>query len=130
MTQRAARACRSVWERRRPRWLVASAMVVIVAVVFGVLGASWVSAGPGPLCPVTGPINVAPAIVASQGTGRVGTTLSRQTAGQWRAFCTPGANISGYQWYRGLTAISGATGTSYTTTSADARVVLDWFKKE
>jgi RHS repeat-associated protein len=111
-----------VWERRRLRWVVALCLAVVVVVVLGLVASRGV-AGPPPPC-VPGPINVSPAVFTPAGTGRVGTVLTVTQAGQWRPFCTPGAHIVGYQWYRGSSLISGATSTSYTTTSADAGAVI------
>jgi RHS repeat-associated protein len=116
MTQRAKQSCRSIWERRGPRWLAALSAAVVLAVVLGVVGAARVSAGPPPPCvPVV--TNTQLPVLSPSMSGGVGTVLS-STAGTWHDSC--GLSVSKtYKWYRGSTVISGATSTSYTTTSTD-----------
>src|SRR5579871_1257322 len=122
MTQRAGRACRSVWERRGPRWLAAFGAAVVVVVVAGVVGVSWVSAGPPPPCFPLFSASALP-VLSPSGTGQVGVVLST-TRGQWHAACPGNPSSYTYQWYRGSTAISGATSSTYTTQAADAGVAV------
>lgn len=73
---------------------------------------------PPPGCLATPPVNVALPVLSPSGSGAAGTSLST-TTGQWNSPCGQGASSYTYQWYRGGTGISGATSSSYTTTSAD-----------
>lgn len=68
------------------------------------------SGGGGAVAPVN---TVAPSVT---GTALVGQTLST-TDGTWTGIPTP---TYSYQWYRGASAISGATNNTYTLVSADA----------
>lgn len=71
----------------------------------------------------TSPATVAPSVITQatiSGTGTVGQTL---TVSVGSASGTP-APTSMVQWLRGGTSISGATGTSYTTVSADGGTTL------
>jgi len=117
MAKRAGRAFRSVWERRRQRWLAGFGAVVVVAVVVGVVGVSGVLAGPPPPCTPQAPTNTVLPAMTPTGYGSYGTGLST-TTGTWQANCSPMVAPT-YQWYRGTNAISGETSNSYTTGSGD-----------
>ena len=101
----------------RGRRLSTVASLAAVAILGAVLlGTGSASAGPPPPCMPTGPTNtVAPSVTP---TGTVGLQLLTGNQGSWSPVCVP---ISGYtyQWYRGSTAISGATALNYTTQAAD-----------
>jgi RHS repeat-associated protein len=106
---------------RRLRWFVPVSAVAVVAVVFLATGTASVSAGPPPCS--GGPLNSAPPLLSPAGTGGVGTALAT-TDGSWEVKCFPLSGSPTYQWYRGSTAISGATSNSYTTVSADANHMI------
>ena len=90
----------------------------IVAGVKIVRGGFGVLIGPPPAVGNSGPVNtVAPSI---SGTATVGQVLTC-TAGTWTG--NPVPNVT-RQWYRGASAISGATGLAYTPVSADAGAII------
>jgi RHS repeat-associated protein len=75
---------------------------------------------PNSTCLDTGPVIVQMPVMSPSDTGAVGTVLST-TGGTWHDVCAQPFSDS-FQWYRGTTAISGATNSTYTTTSADVGV--------
>jgi RHS repeat-associated protein len=112
-----------VWERRGPRWLAGLATALALMVGLAVAGSSVLLASPSPPCFPQDPANTALSVLSPSGYGRVGTVVST-TDGSWYEVCGSLGPIS-YQWYRGSTAISGATSSSYTTVSADANSQID-----
>jgi|SRR5579862_2633837 len=119
MTQRAGRACKSIWDRRGLRWLAAFGVAAIVAVAIGVAHVPQALA-----CVPYAPTNTAAPVMSPTGTGNIGTVLST-TAGSWSESCGS-MPAPTYQWKlcdssgaNCTTNISGATGSSHTTTSAD-----------
>lgn len=127
MTKRAARAYKSVWERRGPRWLAALGAALILAVVVGAVGGSRSSAAMRPYCTPTGPNNTAPGVLSPTSTsGTTGISL-QTTKGSWSSVCVP---ITGYfyRFLHGSTGIDPAGGgwaswpgsnPTHTTGSAD-----------
>jgi RHS repeat-associated protein len=123
MSERGARACRGFWARRWLRWPVGVATAACLVVFLG-LGLGVGRAGPPPPpCTPTGPLNSAPPVLSPAGQGGVGTKLST-TDGQWQPVCKPISGSATYQWYRGATAISGATSNTYTTVAADGNQLI------
>ncbi|HEY2355067.1 MAG TPA: hypothetical protein VGH79_09245 [Gaiellaceae bacterium] len=120
MAKRAARAGRSVWERRGLLWVAAFAAVVIAVTLLGSIHVPVAAA-----CTPQAPTNTVLPVITPTGYASYGTPVT-STAGTWTPNCTPMIAPT-YQWYRGTTPIpSGQGGTSnlYSTQSGDGSSVI------
>src|SRR5438067_20707 len=106
------------------RWLA----VCVAAVFVGLFGwgasvaVAIVDPGqppPPPLCVASGPWATKLPVLSPAGSGAAGTILSF-SGGIYQAACNLGVSVTAEQWYRGSTAIPGATSPTYTTQAADA----------
>lgn len=117
MSRLSLQAFSGLCSRRGARLLlVGAAGVACVAVL---LGATDPGPAPPPLCLASGPWATKLPVLSPVGTGAVGTTLSF-SGGTYQAACNLGVSVIAEQWYRGSTAIAGATSSTYTTVAADA----------
>src|SRR5436309_2325747 len=96
MARRTRKACTSVWERRRLRWLAGLGVALVAVVVVGIGGASSVLAG-AQCVPDVPSANTPPSI--SEARGVAGGTLTSQTRATWlNTIC--GAPTYTYGWQR------------------------------
>jgi RHS repeat-associated protein len=105
--------------------LGAASSAAVVAAVFGWAAPAAVAmTDPGPVLPPAcldvGPVNTQSPVLSPSGSGAAGTALST-TGGSWFDNCAQPFTDS-FRWMRGGTAITGQTGQSYTTASADVGV--------
>lgn len=120
MTQRAGRACRSIWDRRGLRWLAALGAAAVVAVTLGAFRVPFAAA-----C-VPNLRNTALPVMSP--TGHVSSGVARSlstTGGSWTDGCGHTPTLT-YQWFQqGLPggqaakAISGAVYSVYQTKTTD-----------
>ncbi len=119
MSKRAARACVSVWERRRPRWFAGLGAALVMVVALGVVGV------PSVLATGCTPVSTG-APTVSEARGVAGGTLTTSN-GSWSTSCTPTSYT--YQWQRSTnggstwSTISGATAQSYSPAGVDVEAL-------